>query len=316
MKFASIDIGTNTILLLLAEADYCAPLNIYNDINYYEMPRLGKGLLPGEPVNIKRINLMRQVLTNYRERIISYGCDKILVNATNAFRIASNSSELSDIVEEILGVRPNIIKGTDEAYLSHLGAVSPRISGNEKGAVIDIGGGSTEITIGTKTKIEFSHSFDFGVVSLSEKYFKGIIPHTDEIKSLRGEVRGKLCDFPNIRVRKIVAVAGTPTSLSAIKQNLIEYRDELIEGSVLSKTDLRNLYNKLKSSSSAELIKRYPNILSGREDLIFSGLLILEEIIQKLGSNELIVSSRGLRYGAITHHLLKTENRNNNRQSE
>lgn len=312
MKFASIDIGTNTILLLLAEAEVSSPFFIFNDINYYHMPRLGKGLLPEHPVSADRVNLMTKILTEYSAQITSFGCDKVLVNATNAFRIASNRAELASIVENRLGVKPEVIPGTREAFLSHLGAVSSRLTEFETGAVIDIGGGSTEITIGGREKITFSHSFDFGVVSLSEKYFAGSIPQNSEIDSLQKEVRTKLDIIPVSTIDKIVAVAGTPTSLSAIRQNLVNYDEMLIEGSRLNQDDLSRLFQRLKDKSAKELLSDYPNILPGREDLIFSGLLILIEVLKKLKGAEIIVSSRGLRYGAITEYLLNAKYRNNN----
>jgi len=303
MIIASIDIGTNTILLLIAEV---TPGNkiIKTIRNEYRMPRIGKGLLPGNRVLEDKISKMKIILFEYKEIIERHKCDKVLISATNAFRIASNRDELVEIVQSILGVKPEVIDGKTEAELAFLGAVTESLHSGKTGGVIDIGGGSTEITLGDKDNILFSHSFPFGVVSLSEKYFKHNPPLPSEIFSMESEVKKQISIIPsNIHLSIFVGVAGTPTSLSCINQSMQEYKDELVEGSKLSLKNLFEIEKYFSVKTTEDLLEAYPKILPGREDLIFSGLIILKTVMEYLQVPELLVSSKGIRYGAIANYI-------------
>jgi len=303
MIIASIDIGTNTILLLIAEITEGSKI-IKTILNEYRMPRIGKGLLPGNPVSEDRISSMKVIISEYKKIIEQNKCDKVLVNATNAFRIASNRDELVAIVQSILGVKPEVINGKTEAEYAFLGSVSEYLQSGKTGGVIDIGGGSTEITLGKMDDILFSHSFPFGVVSLSEKYFKNNPPLDSEINEMKNEIKKRISFIPSgIPLSALVGVAGTPTSLSCISQNLQEYSDELVEGSKLSLKHLFEIEKYFSVETTEDLLAAYPKILPGREDLIFSGLIILKTVMEYLTVPELIVSSKGIRYGAIANYI-------------
>ena len=156
MIIASIDIGTNTILLLIAEIDDISK-RISTLHDELRTPRLGRGLLANSPIKQEKVELLYKTLSEYKEIIAQYACDKIILTATNAFRIASNADELVKKINAELDLDITIVAGKDEARLSYLGAVSS-FQDDDKYLVIDIGGGSTEIISGDKTGINFSNS--------------------------------------------------------------------------------------------------------------------------------------------------------------
>jgi len=157
MTVASIDIGTNTVILLIAEAELSnnslRPLH-----NEYRMPRMGKGLEPDGEISEEKLNLLFPILTEYKTIIEKYSCEKILVTATNAFRLASNSKEISSEIKDKFNFDVNIISGEVEADYAFLGA----LSGTEiscSSLVIDIGGGSTELIYGNRSEIFYKKSY-------------------------------------------------------------------------------------------------------------------------------------------------------------
>jgi len=305
MNIASIDVGTNTILLLVANINTfdgkIKPLQ-----NVYRMPRIGRGLVPGGPISGDRIDDMLEVMDEYASIIKSHNCSHVIANATSAMRLASNSSEIISIVKEKFGIEISVISGQEEARLSYLGAVSGVSA--EKYVVIDIGGGSTEIIYGDRENISFSKSFQAGVVSLTENYTKNDPPTQAEIETLNKTIEEK---FSEIKGKfppgfSAVAVAGTPTSLSCVRQGLQTYDDDKVENSVLTLEDIKEISERFSKLTSQEILRLYPEIMKGREDIIFTGTLILLNLMKLLQTGNLIVSGRGIRYGAVLDFLMKS----------
>lgn len=303
MNIASIDIGTNTVLALYADISDKKSIKVMR--NEYRMPRIGKGLKPGVPINGDRIAALMVVLEEYTAIAKELNCREILAAATNAFRIASNSGEIKMMIKDKLGIDVNIIHGKEEAYLSYLGAIYPDHAGTEN-FVIDIGGGSTEIVFGKNSDISYSKSYQIGVVSLTEKFFINHPPSFIEIKQAEDEINSVFSELRHLDKSPIksIAVAGTPTSLSCIKQNLSNYSEDKVEGSTLYKDDLNNFINLFSRKQPGELIELYPEILKGREDVILAGTLILKNLMRILKLNEIIVSAKGIRYGIIADYIL------------
>ena len=303
MTVASIDMGTNTILLLIAkvnlESDKIKTLE-----NFYRIPRIGKGLLPGNPIPDENIKRMFGVLDEYSEIINKYGCEKILVTGTNAFRIASNTSTIIEKIKEKFGYELNVVPGKDEAKLSYLGATEDYY-GHKNLLVIDIGGGSTEISHGIDSSIHFSKSYPVGVVTLTEKLFKSDPPSIEDVNNFIEYLQ----DFINNvsdnagEIDTGIAIAGTPTTLACIKLNLKDYNEELVEGSTLSKEELNNFVKELSKLSSKDIVQKYSIVVKGREDVLLAGTIILSEIVNRLNLPEIKVSTKGIRYGAIVYWI-------------
>ena len=299
MTIASIDIGTNTVLLLIAE------INIHQKtfktvLNEQRIPRIGKGLSPGKDISKEKILALLQILKEYQQFIKKYDCDTVLVTGTNALRIAANSQQIKNLIKSEFGYDTNIISGEDEAKLSFLGATG--INKNNKSLMIDIGGGSTEITYGKGDEILFNKSFNVGVVSGTENYLVDDPPAKFQIKKFISHIENTFNEFKNensFDAEEIIAIAGTPTTLACIQQNLQGYDEELIEGSTLLKSDIKFLMDELSTMDSLEIKNKYRSIVSGREDVLLAGTIILYKILEIFNINSVKVSTKGIRYGAI-----------------
>jgi exopolyphosphatase/guanosine-5'-triphosphate,3'-diphosphate pyrophosphatase len=306
MIIASIDIGTNTIILLIAEA-YINKKTISPLYNEQRIPRIGKGLSPGKPIPGEKVDELLIVLEDYNSIIKRFNCKKTIITATNAFRIASNANEIKEKVNEKFGFNLNIVSGEDEADLTFNGAV---FSFNDElnNIVIDIGGGSTEIIYGNINEIKFKKSYQLGVVSAKEKYLKHSPPLPEEIENFKNEIGQALSEIIkiNFSFQRAIAIAGTPTTLAAIKLNLTGYDEDLLEGHILNYKEIENLILELSVLEESEILQKYLSVVKGREDVILSGAIILLYIMNLLKMDEVIVSTKGIRYGAIIKELFNT----------
>lgn len=301
MNIASIDIGSNTVLLLIAKIEN---QNLFPLLNLYNSPRLGKDLLPGKEIKQDRIEHLLKILSLYKQKTIEYNCEKVLLNATNAMRVASNSDEIIKIIKGQLNLDVEIIDGTKEAELSFIGASSSMPELMNK-MVIDIGGGSTEIIYGNKENILFKHSFQVGVVSLTEKFFNKPIRKENEVKNAFKFLNEIFRPIEGVIPNSLptIAVAGTPTTLSCIKQNLKEYDEIKVEASELTYEDILLMKTELQNIPDYKMKDSFGSVVEGREDVLFAGVLILEAIIKLKYLDKIFVSGRGLRYGIIINYL-------------
>jgi len=306
MTVASIDIGTNTILLLIAEVNPSSN-EIIALVNLHRIPRIGKGLKKGDPFPEENVKRMFDVIDEYSETIKKYNCDKIITTGTNAFRIASNNNEIAEEIKNKYGYDLNVITGDEEAKYSYLGAVSG-LSDKKKYLVIDIGGGSTEIIYGKGNNIIFSKSFEIGVVSGTEKFFTIDPPSDKQIDNFAVYSHKTFLELKDYvkDIDTAIAIAGTPTTLAAIKYKLKSFNEELIEGTSLTPEELNAFVSELSKLSSAEVLNKYSQIVKGREDVLLAGTILLREILKVLNIEEVKVSTKGIRYGAIFHWLNET----------
>ncbi|MGA7723373.1 MAG: hypothetical protein WCA84_19565 [Ignavibacteriaceae bacterium] len=305
MIIASIDIGTNTVLLLIAEVDTVSKkLKTVRD--EFRIPRIGEGLLVNSPIKKEKIKLLIKTLSEYKEIIAQYSFDKVILTATNAFRIASNAGELVKKIKSELNLDITIVPGKDEAKLSFLGAISGFPS-EDKYLVIDIGGGSTEVIFGSRAGINFSNSYPVGVVSLTERFLKKQPPEVDEIIQFNNFVKGifEVIEYNKITPSRTIAIAGTPTTLACIKQKLTSYDESLIEGSVLTKSEVGEFVEILSKLKPDEIKSKFGRIVYGREDVLFAGTGILYSLMDSINIQEVLVSTKGIRYGAIIDYLTR-----------
>jgi len=303
MIIASIDIGTNTILLLIAKVDL-NDKNISAILNEYRTPRIGKGLLPGEEIHEEKISDLFLVLDEYNILIKKYKCEEVIITATNALRISSNGKAITNRIKDEFGYEVNIVSGDDEAKLSYLGAVNS-ISDVNQNLVIDIGGGSTELVIGKGRDILFKKSFLIGVVSGSENYLNFGEPSIQEIVYFQNEL-GKIFRYDyleKIKIESAIAIAGTPTTLACLKQNLNYYDEVQIEGSILSLSEIEYFVNALSQLSPKDILTKYSAVVHGREDVLLCGTIILNTLMKILNLNSIVVSTKGIRYGAIVDFM-------------
>lgn len=301
MKIASIDIGTNTILMLIAEYD---PGN--NSIkpirNFIKIPRIGDKVAATREISPEKTKELIRIISDYACEARAENCGVILASGTNALRLAENSPDIIKEVFSVTGVNISIISPSDEALFSYLGAIGEN-NGKSK-TVIDIGGGSTEIICGTGVNIEAVQSFQLGVVVLKEKFFSKFPATDSHLLSARAFIGEVISPFLS-KIKKTdeyIAIAGTPTTLASIKAGISDLDEDKIHNSVLTVSDLEDFINLFSTLTPAEIGNKF-NISKGREDVILGGTIILSEILKRLGTDSVKVSAHGLRYGAIKYYF-------------
>jgi len=294
MKVAVIDIGTNTALLLVARrGPQGEPVTIL-DLQRY--PRLGRNVDARRMLHPDSMQRVLDVLTEYRSIITGHRPDAVVVSGTSAVRDAENREEFRDAVRATTGFRLEILNGNEEAVLTYRGAVSglPKLS---DATVIDIGGGSTEVTSGSEGRVISFQSLDVGSVRMTERFLVHDPPTHTEIESMTGWLRAEFGQLESPPTGStLVGVAGTATSLAILHQGLSDYSREAVAGYRMSRTDVEALSRRLAAAPS-DLIRTFSNALEGREDIITAGTLILSTYMGCFGFESLTVSERGIRYG-------------------
>lgn len=300
----AIDIGTNTVLLLIAEKE---GQNIDPFLEEQRIPRLGKGV--DSSGNLAGDSILRviEVLKEYRQIINStYSkLHSITVTATSAVRDAGNKNDFIEKVQAVTGFKVKVLNGEQEAEFTFNGALSvlPEI---ENAAVLDIGGGSTEIAVGEHGRLLDSHSFDMGSVRFTERFIKNDPPGKDEVSRCRDEVKKLLYTRPfelshKIKNYNLIGVAGTVTSLAFIDLGLSKYDARKKNGFTLSRVKIKKWIANISVSGIATLEENFPEVMKGRAEVILAGLLILDVFMDFYGIPELMVSTGGIRHGSILH---------------
>lgn len=286
MRAAAIDIGTNTVLLLVADVVDGVVAPLYQD---QRIPRLGKGVDASGNLSMDRMMAVIACLVEYRDAIDErFGVLPVVVTATSAVRDAANRIEFLWMVEEATGYRIRILRGEEEAETTFRGALSmwPDARSGDIG-VIDIGGGSTELILATDGIVTLQHSFDVGSVRHSER--SGWMPpvgmdvvarNTDALIHQFRE--GGFAD----EGRRAIGVAGTAAVVRAVSP-------------ALSVAALERLQQEWAACTPDELLSRHPEILNGRQDVIFAGLGILIAAMRVIGAERLEVSDGGIRHGML-----------------
>ncbi|RJP59353.1 MAG: Ppx/GppA family phosphatase [Ignavibacteriales bacterium] len=303
MNIASIDIGSNTVLLLIAEVDV-KNRTLNSILNEYEAPRLGKGLKDDGSISLEAIKKLETVLHKYKILIEQYNCTKVICTATNAMRVAQNSSQIIIDIKDNLGIEIDVIDGDREAELTFLGA-STVLNDVDQKIVVDIGGGSTEVIFGNKEKILYKKSFPIGAVNTTERFIHGNVPTASEINSLTEFVNNTFNELNRLGTRNIplIAVAGTPTSLSAVNLGISEYDENLVEGSVLTDEIIEKYIQYFSDHTAEQILLKYGKFLKGREDIILAGSIILKTVMKHTHNKQILVSGKGIRYGSIISYM-------------
>ena len=302
MTIASIDVGTNTVLLLIAEVDSFTrkliPLH-----NEYRMPRVGQGTKQTGIINHQRLNMLYDVLNEYQSIINGYNCEKVILTGTNAFRMAKNTPVIIEEIKYLFNYQLNVVSGEEEAEYAYYGAISDNVD-NSFSMVIDIGGSSTEIIIGEGKRILARKSLQLGSVSTSELILKSSPPNKSEIENLKKEIKKLFSsiDHKNIPV-KVIAIAGTATTLACMKSGLKEFEEDRVDKSIITIEDMKNIIGELSFLTPAVTLNKYGPVMRGREDIIFAGAFILYRFMEHFGIENVAVSTRGIRYGAIVKYL-------------
>ncbi|MFN3307431.1 MAG: hypothetical protein ACK42Z_09655, partial [Candidatus Kapaibacteriota bacterium] len=241
------------------------------------------------------------ILKEYNKYITEYQVEKVLCVGTSAIREAKNSSFVIRKIEEEVGISVMPIDGEFEAFLSFIGTVQD----DSYSIVIDIGGGSTELIAGENGKISFRKSFSFGVVKLTEIYAKKHPPDEKAINEIEDFLNQNFHKINRDIVKgKIYAVAGTPTTIAAVVQNLKAYDSTKVDNYVLTLDKIKQAKDLFLSMSIEEIVSRL-YVPPLRADVITIGTIILEIFCEYFKIDSVIVSDKGLRYGIAKYFTSK-----------
>lgn len=304
MKIATIDIGTNTILLLIAEVLPNGTFKILHDEQV--IARLGKGVDANRSINQETFRRAESFLGDYKNTCANHGVDHIVAVGTSALRDASNKIEFLKHINSTCNLDIEILSGDEEALWTFQGGISEFREIAEIFSVIDIGGGSTEIIIGTSVKILSKISLDIGSVRITERILKESPPEHSALIDAYQFIQSQIPDttINGLRSTFSIGVAGTVTTLAALHQQLPTFIAEKISGYKLTFENVSSLFSSLKEKSIQQLLL-YPQISTGRADIILTGILILMTVMEKSKMESITVSTRGLRYGILLREIEK-----------
>lgn len=286
MNVAAVDIGSNSVRLLILTG------------NGVELAReatvtaLGRGLSETLRFQEESIEATLRTIVQYQTEMQKHDVTRVAVVATSASRDASNADELMLGVENLLGVRPEVISGQREAAFSFAGATMAD-TGHPPHLVIDIGGGSTEFVFG-ETHPTYSVSLDVGTVRLSEKVLSQRPASVSQLVDAEFHIEDAFSDvsLPGI-AESIIGVAGTFTSLAAIDLDLAQYESSLVHGSVLTVGAITRLIHRL-APLTVEQTAAIPSLDPGRAPVLLAGALIAAAALSAVGASEVRVSEHDL----------------------
>ena len=301
MYRASIDIGTNSVLLLIAEQTEKG-LQVLEEAQ--RLPRLGSMVDSNRLLAKESMYKVLEALSEYVAIIQKYGDEvlaKTVVTATSAVRDAANKQEFLTLVKETVGFQVLILSGEEEAKYTYLGAISQTKVESDSIMIVDIGGGSTELAIGNSTNLLRGISINMGSVRFNERFLLHNPPYQREIgecrRSIEALLRATQLRFPSNT--QVVAVSGTATSLAAIDQQLFPYRSSGINNYRLNNDKLATFIRLFSIHTFEYLLDLHPEVMKGRVDVFLAGLLILEGVLRYARAEEFIVSNGGIRHGIL-----------------
>lgn len=312
MTYSVIDIGTNTILLLVASR-LSEGINSHNGQNFavlhdeHNIARLGAGITKTNQISSQAFSRAEQFLLRYKFLSQQFGCNKIIAVATSAVRSAENQHEFIQEMKHRTGIDISVISGVEEAELTYLGAVnSLNPPSGSHNIVIDIGGGSTEIIHGYGETIVQKVSIEIGAVRLKELFYN----EQPVEKKVLNEIRDYLSSAFDIAIElpinaHLIGVAGTVTSLGEIALGTNKNIPQQIHGKVVELAVINSLSFMLNLFDLNQ-IKSIPQVNPLRADLLPAGAMILENFMLKFKLPQITVSTAGLRYG-LMQRLMKSE---------
>ena len=304
-RFAAIDIGTNTILLLIAELETDGSFQVLDD--RAEITRLGAGVDRARQIGPEGERRSLEVLKSYLETCGSLGVDEIAAVGTSALRDARNTGVFKTRLKRELGLDLRVLSGEEEAAYSYQAVQKGLALGEKEVLVVDVGGGSTELIWGKGGALHRSISLDLGAVRLTERFLLSDPVREEECARLTTaidrELQPLLVDWGvGGGFHAIVGIAGTFTTLAAIAKGLRRYSHSEVHGSCLSRAEVARQVQLFKGKTIAER-KEIPGLEAKRADVILAGALLIERVMALFRVDQVTVSDQGIRYGLLYERI-------------
>ncbi|MCP1143858.1 Ppx/GppA family phosphatase [Lysinibacillus endophyticus] len=301
---AIIDIGSNTIRLVLYKYNPKEGLNEFGNIK--TVARLRTYINPNGEMSEQGINILLETLKSYKKILDDYEVSDIYAAATAAVRQATNNTEIIDRMKKETGITINLLSEEQEAFFGFL-AVAHSMD-TPSAVTIDIGGGSTEITLFENKTLQKSISFPFGTVSLKQKFVSGDIINDEEKKLLRQYIKKQFDKLNWIKDVKlpVIAIGGSARNLAQVHQHTIDYPISGIHQYEMKFDDLEVL-NTFLSRMSFDQLKQLDGLSTDRADIIEIALEVFRTLMGVVGAKKFQISKKGLREGLIIHRVLQSD---------
>jgi exopolyphosphatase/guanosine-5'-triphosphate,3'-diphosphate pyrophosphatase len=295
-RVAVVDIGTNSTRLLIADVSDGRVAEVERRSR---VTRLGRGVDLSGQLSAEAIEEACEAVAGYVSLYAEAQASEVVAIATSAVRDASNGHAFVAELRERFALSAKVLDGGEEARLTYLGATVERPP-PAPALVIDIGGGSTELIVGTGAEISFHVSLQAGVVRHTERHISSDPPAALELEGLAGDLRGPIeeaaAGLPGPKPTTGIAVAGTPTSLAAVQMELEPYNSERVHGYTLTLPAIQHLLSRLASVPLSER-EEIPGLHPDRAPTIVAGVVILIEAMRAFGLERVEVSEHDILYG-------------------
>ncbi len=301
-KYAILDIGTNSIKFFLFSIENGKSTAIIDTNN---ISRLGEGLLKTGIISNEAMDRNLIALSEFMEIAKEKNVQEITAVGTMCLRTAKNSDVFLQKVEEKLGLKIKVIPGEEEARLSYLSVLSTIGNTDKEVVVFDTGGGSTEFIFGKGTSLNNRISLNLGAVHPTEEFLLSDPVTEDELKKMQDYmIRFFKENITKTTADYLIGIGGTVTSMGAVMHKMVKYDPSLIQGSIMSLSEVKNQI-KLYQRKTIEERKSIPGLQPKRADVILSGASIIESIMKIFQIKSFIISDRGLRHGLMFDKYLK-----------
>jgi exopolyphosphatase/guanosine-5'-triphosphate,3'-diphosphate pyrophosphatase len=304
-RFATIDVGTNTILLLVAELDEDGAFRVLTD--RAEIARLGEGVDRTRSLSAAGVERALVVLREYVHACRNFGVEEIAAAGTSALRDALNAKSFLARLKQEFKLDLRVLSGREEAAYSYLAVQKGLQLDAQDVLVVDVGGGSTEFILAKDGKLHGLASLDVGSVRLTERFLASDPARKEEcdrlIQTVDQSLTKLLADWGGEPSRTtMVGIAGTFTTLSAVEKGLTHYSHSEVHGSRLSRAEVERQVELYRARTVAER-KQIAGLEPKRADVILAGALAIQRIMTLFDIDEAIVSDQGIRYGLLYERI-------------
>ena len=294
VKVASIDLGSNSTRMLIADITNGTITTIYKE---HQVTRMADKLSESKIISKEATKRVLKVLAGYVKTINKNNVENIQIVGTAALRDATNSEEITQLIEKKFGFEVDIVSGEEEGVLTSVGVLNS-LGSLENFLIVDIGGRSTELIYDYDKKI-VSKSINIGVVSLSELFFDKLPPPEKSVLLAREYIVSHLFESNIFDGRLLVGVAGTFTSLASIFLEQTQFNEKEIHLTELKNEDVFQISNELLHLNEPQIITKYNGLDPKRAKTIQAGILLAKEIISKYNVSSIKVSNSDILEGLI-----------------
>ena len=306
MRIAAIDIGTNSIHMIVVQVRPDLSFDVID--REKDMVRLGAGGLDGRRLTESAVGAALQTLSKFKRIAETHKVDEIVAGATSATREAENGGDFIAEVDRRTGIKIRVISGPEEARLIHLAAVYGVDVGTSRACVIDIGGGSVEVTLGTAASLTAARSFKTGVIRLTERFVKSDpLSRRDErrlVKHIDREMEEYLAGLAGRGFERVIGTSGTILSLGALALAGDTAPPPQLRNRRVGVKAIRKLRKRLIAADLEERL-HMPGLDPRRADLSVGGVVLLDTILRRLGAEDLTLCDLALREGLVLDYIQK-----------